>query len=88
MNANPRIKISNDFQKPIVLCVEPWATEYGMMPNDEFEIVAEDAKDDFYFNIVFGDERVTIFVEEEGASFPQIYQDGELLDYGHNRNLV
>ncbi len=87
MNENPKIRVSNDFQKPIILCIEPWAVEYGMMPKDEFEIIADDAKDDFYFHIVFDNERITVFVEGEGASFPQIYQDGELLDYGHNRDF-
>lgn len=84
---NPKIKVSNGFQKPIILCTEPWATEYGMMPKDEFEIIAEDAKDDFYFHIAFDNERITVYVEGKGASYPQIYQDGELLDYGHNRNF-
>ena len=87
MNKNPKIKIGNDFQKPIILCIEPWATEYGMMPNDEFEIIADDAKDDSYFHIVFDNKRITVFVEGEGASFPQICQDGKLLGYGHNRNF-
>ncbi len=83
-----KINVANDFQKPIVLCIEPWATEYGMMPKDEFEIVAEDAKDDVYFHLVFSSERITVFVEGKGVSYPRIYQDGKLLDYGHNRDFA
>ncbi len=89
MNRNQKIVVTNDFQKPIILCIEPWATEYGMMPNNEFEIISEDVKDDFYFHIVFENERITIFVEGGGGeNYPQIYQDGELLNYGHQRELV
>lgn len=84
MSENRKIVITNKFQKPIILCIEPWATEYGMMPNDEFEIVPEDETDDFYYNLVFEDKRITIFVEGVETSFPQIYQDGKLLEYGHN----
>jgi hypothetical protein len=84
MSKNPKIIVENSFQKPIILCIEPWATEYGMMPKDVFEIVSEDKKSDGYFHIVFEIERITVYVEGQGTSYPQIYQDGKLLEYGHN----
>lgn len=88
MSRNQKIIIRNDFQKPLILCVEPWATEYGMLPNDEFEIISEDTKDDFYFHIVLNNERIIIFVEGGEVDYPQIYQDGEMLDFGHQRDLL
>mgnify|MGYP006327071195 CR=1 FL=1 len=84
MSKNQKFVVENKFQKPIILCIEPWATEYGMMPDEKFEIVTNDEADNFYFHLVFENERIAIFVEGAGTSHPQIYQDGELLDYGHN----
>jgi hypothetical protein len=84
LNNNRKIVVKNDFQNSIILCVEPWAVEYGMMPNDEFEIIADNSVNDFYFHLVFGNKRITIFVEGGEISYPQVLQDGKLLDYGHN----
>ena len=84
MSNNQKIVVENNFQKPIIICIEPWATEYGMMPKDVFEIVPEDEESDVYFHVAFGSERITVYVEGQGVSYPQIFQDGKLLDYGHN----
>lgn len=84
MSRNQKIVVKNNFQKSIILCIEPWATEYGMMPKDEFEIIGENTEDEFYFHIEFENERITIFVEGKSVSYPRIYQEEKLLDYGHN----
>ena len=42
MSKNQKFVVENKFQKPIILCIEPWATEYGMMPDEKFEIVTND----------------------------------------------
>lgn len=84
MNINQKIIIENNFQKPIILCIEPWAVEYGMMANEQFEIVSENEKEDGYFHVVFENERVTVFVEGNWRSYPQVLQNGKLLEYGHN----
>jgi hypothetical protein len=84
MSKNQKIVVENNIQKPIIICIEPWATEYGMMPNDTFEIVPEDEESDVYFHLTFASERITVYVEGREVSYPQIYQDGKLLDYGHN----
>lgn len=84
MSKNQKIVVENNFQKPIILCIEPWATEYGMMPSDVFEIVPEDEETDVYFHLAFGDGRITVYVEGKRASYPQVLQDGEELEFRHN----
>lgn len=88
MSKTQKIVIENSFQKPIILCIEPWATEYGMMPDDKFEIISENHGDNVYFYSAFQNGRIDVFVEGEETLHPQIYKDGELLDYGYNRNIL
>ena len=35
-----RIKVSNDLKTFATMWLEPWGEDYGMLPGDEFEIVA------------------------------------------------
>ncbi|MDQ3374879.1 MAG: hypothetical protein M3521_13450 [Acidobacteriota bacterium] len=47
-----RIKIRNEFSKFVTVWLEPWGEDYGMLPSDEFEIVAKDVAENFYFKLI------------------------------------
>jgi hypothetical protein len=83
MKQSVKIKVRNDFLKPITLWLEPWGADFGLMPEDEFEIIAENPDEAFCFQIVFNTD---IQVWAEGQSdYPEIYQKGKELETGHNR---
>lgn len=65
--------------------LEPWGEDYGMMLNDTFEIIEEEAEESFYFHIDFGDEYIRVYAEGPGNAYPRVYQNGEQLECGHNR---
>ena len=44
------LRVTNDRSGFVTLWLEPWGEDYGMLPGDEFEIVAGDAADGFYFS--------------------------------------
>ncbi len=64
--------------------LEPWGEDYGMLPGDEFEIVAEDVDETFYFHIDYFDKGIKVWVEG-GGDYPSVYQNGERVYCGHNR---
>ncbi len=83
MKRTVKIKVSNDFPEPITLWLEPWAEDYRMMPKDEFEIIAKNVEEDFYFYVVFDKDKI---ISAEGqVTDIGIYQNGKLLECGHNR---
>ena len=83
MKRSMKIKVSNDFPEPITLWLEPWGADFGMMSEDEFEIIADNTDKEFYFHVVFNKD---IQVYAEGQSdYPRIYQNGIELETGHNR---
>lgn len=66
MKQNVKMRVSNNFLEPITLWLEPWGADFGMMPEDEFEIIAENADEDFYFHIVFNkDLKIFKFTQKE-----------------------
>ncbi len=79
-----KIKITNNFPKPIILWLEPWGEDYGMMPGDEFEIIPIDAGEDFHFHLAFTDKDIRVYVEGQ-ALYAQIYHNGKIIECGHNR---
>lgn len=86
MKQSVKIKVTNDFSEPVTLFLEPWGADFGMMPNDEFEIIAENADEEFYFHFVFNKDIKDIQVYAKGQSdYPGVFQDGKELETGHNR---
>jgi hypothetical protein len=83
MNRTVKIRVSNDVSEPITLWLEPWGADFGMMPKDEFEIIAENADEEFYFHLVF-DKNIQVYAEGQ-SDYPGIYQKGKELETGHNR---
>ena len=79
-----KIKVSNDCSSFITLWLEPWGEDYGMSPGDEFEVVAADAEEGFYFHISHGEKGMKLYAEGD-AKHVSVYQAGEILSCGHNR---
>lgn len=68
----------------MTLVIEPWGADYGMMPKDKFEIIEDEAADDFYFHIIFEEKNILVWVEGAGSDYPKVCQNGEELQCGHN----
>lgn len=86
MKRTTKIIVSNDFDKPKILWLEPWGADYTMMPNEEFEIIEEESTDDFYFHIVFSKNNdLLVWAEGSEVTYPIVSQNGKELDCGHNR---
>jgi hypothetical protein len=84
-NITIRIKISNDRSSFITLSLEPWGEDYGMFPNDEFDIIADDADETCYFHIGYDEKVIYVYAEGNANYYPRVYQNGKELDCGHNR---
>lgn len=80
-----KIIIENSSENFKTLFLEPWGADYGMMPQDKFEIIDEEAEDDFYFHIVIEEKHILVWAEGSGSNYPIITQNGEELLCGHNR---
>ncbi|MDQ3818032.1 MAG: hypothetical protein M3362_10100 [Acidobacteriota bacterium] len=79
-----RIRITNDRAAFATLWLEPWGEDYGMSPGDEFEIVAADADEGFYFHVVNEEKGVKVYAEGDVSQI-SVCQGGEVLSCGHNR---
>ncbi len=78
-----KIIIRNEFDDTKTLYLEPWGEDYGMLPSDEFEIIAKNVDDEFYFQIDLGKD-VIVYAEGQVTDI-SVYQNNELLQCGHNR---
>ena len=79
-----RIRISNERPSFATLWLEPWGEDYGMSPGDEFEVIAADAEEAFYFHVEYGEKGVKVYAEGD-AKHVSVYQRGEMLLCGHDR---
>ena len=80
---NP-IKITNDRSDFVTLWLEPWGEDYGMAPADEFEVVAGDAGNDFYFHVASDDKGMKLWAEGTVTEIG-VFQNGSQLPCGHAR---
>ncbi len=71
-----RIKVSNDRSSFITLWLEPWGEDYGMSDGDEFEVVASEAEEGFYFHISHDEKGVKVYAEGS-AKHVSVYQAGD-----------
>ena len=79
-----RVKVSNDRASFATLWLEPWGEDYGMSPGDEFEVMAVDAEEGFYFHIAYDEKGIKVYAEGD-ATHVAVYQVGEMLSCGHTR---
>jgi hypothetical protein len=88
MTLTQRIRVTNDRATFATLWLEPWGADYGMFPSDEFEVVATDTNETFYFHICYTDTDIMVYAEGGGGVYPTVYQNGKELPTGHNRQEV
>ena len=79
-----RIRVSNDRSTFLTLWLEPWGEDYGMLANDEFDVIALEPEKTFYFQIDCGAKDMKVYAEGD-ASQVSVYQNGEILACGRNR---
>ena len=79
-----RIKVTNHRATFVTLWLEPWGEDYGMLPGDEFDVVAADAGDDFYFHLTSEDRDMKLYAEGDVREVT-VYNGGAELSCGHNR---
>ncbi len=82
-----KVVVANDSDDLKTLMLEPWGEDYVMKPKDVFEIIEEDVED-VYFHVAVYSDYIAVYVEGNRNSYPRVYQDGEELDCGHNRELL
>jgi hypothetical protein len=80
-----RIRVTNESSNFVTLWIEPWATDFGMFPNDEFEIVATETDETFYFHITYQHKDIIVYAVGGSGTYPTVYQNGNALPTGHNR---
>ena len=81
MKRNPEEpKEEVDYRKVVVR--KPWGFEYLLLPGEEFEVRLESATDHPYFHIV--ETPGCIQAYSELADFAEVFQNGVLLQPGHN----
>jgi hypothetical protein len=78
-----KIRVRNEFPNSMTLWLEPWDEDYGMLPNDEFEVIAKDVDDKFYFQVDIGQE-IKVWAVGQVTDIA-VYKDNQLLECGHNR---
>jgi hypothetical protein len=78
-----KIGVWNDRQQPWPVHVEPWGEYYTMLPGERLEIVAFGRTVMPWFNGVERGNTTQVYCEDT-ADFA-VYQDGQLLLCGHNR---
>ena len=83
-SSRQRIRVSNDCPTFTTLRLEPWGEDYGMDTKDEFDVIASEPEEDFYFHLEYGTKGMKVYAEGD-ASEVSVYQNGKLLDCGHNR---
>jgi hypothetical protein len=83
MTKTTKIVARNEYSEFVTLYLEPWGEDYGMLPNDEFEIIAEHEDESFYFHLDFGKD-IKIWAQAQSIDIG-VYQNGVLLRCGHNR---
>ena len=84
-NFNQKIIVLNRNPFFITLMLEPWGQDYGMNPEDEFEIRAEAVDENFYFHIWHDSKFISVWAEGDREAYPYVFQNGVELRCGHNR---
>ena len=79
-----RIKLTNDRATFVTLWLEPWGEDYGMSPGDEFEVVAVDSQEGFYFHVISEENNLKLYAEGDVRQVA-VSQSGAVLSCGHNR---
>jgi hypothetical protein len=78
-----KLAVSNSRDEPHVVIVEPWATDYTLLPSEDLVVVAFGHSAVPWFYIVECDGATQVYCEDT-AEFKVLQGDREL-ECGHNR---
>jgi hypothetical protein len=78
-----KLGVFNERQTPHIICVEPWANDYTLMPREDLVVVAFNEESVPWFNVVEGEGWSQVYCEQ--ASHFQVFQGDRELECGHNR---
>jgi hypothetical protein len=78
-----KIRICNKDTRTQTLWLEPWAEDYWLRPDEEFDIIARSVDEAFYFHVDFGNE-IVVYAEGQVTDIG-VYHAGSLLQCGHQR---
>ena len=76
-------KIENSTGAMFPLYLEPWGMDYWLAPGEVFDIVPQNAGDDYYLHIISHPDGVQVYVEGSGEAV--VCCDGIELQCGHQR---
>jgi hypothetical protein len=79
------IEVSNDQDAPQVVYVEPWGSDYTLLPQEKLQVVAFGSTRTPWFTFAEADDAIQVYCED--ADDFQVYQDGKLLECGHQRGV-
>jgi hypothetical protein len=80
-----RIEVSNGRRRPWEVHVEPWGEDFTLLPDESLEVVAEGRGATPWFYVVENEGSTQVYCEETVAF--AVYQEGRLLECGHNRGV-
>jgi hypothetical protein len=80
------VKIENINETPLTFWLEPECIDYTLLPGETFDVIAENASEEFHFHLTFSKDAVTIY-PEGGSDIPEVFQNGKLLYPYHNREF-
>lgn len=83
-NSVHSIKVSNERREPLTVWLEPWGEDYTLLPDETFDVVAEGASPDFYFDMACNEKDVLVYAEGD-CTCVFVLRDGDALECGHNR---
>jgi hypothetical protein len=78
-----KIIVRNEYSEFVTLYLEPWGEDYGMLMNEEFEIIAKTEDEGFFFQVDFG-KNIIVWADGQIVDIG-VYHNAQLLQCGHNR---
>ena len=76
-------KFENKTDAMFSLYLEPWGSDYWLSPGEIFDVVPQNAGDDFHLHVISYTDGVQVYVEGTGEAI--VCCDGRELPCGHQR---
>jgi hypothetical protein len=81
------LTVTNNFDFPITLWLEPWGRDYTLRAKETFEIEAASADQNFDLNYLLTKKSYIIYAHGN-CDYVVVMQNGKPLNCGHNRDLI
>jgi hypothetical protein len=82
-----RLGVWNLTDRPRIVWVEPWARDYTLLPKEKLEIVAHSETEPPRFNVLEHEYSTGVYLEG-GTSDYDVFQDGNRIECGHQRQAA